>query len=141
MILGRFIFLTNKKYEIRLKRRRDTLAYSEMVSHSPLQEIRNAAQEVQRVLGSLSFPSGKEVIVEPVVIEEGEMTCKPCPCIHHGQEKPEWAIHGCSGNGHRNKVIRTTTSSFGETSDKTMGIKNSSEREWVFVHSPQVSTV
>lgn len=75
-----------------------------MSSHSSLQEIRIAAQEVQRVLGSLSFPSEKGVIVEPDVVEE-VVTCKPCRVYTHGQEKPEWAIHGCSGNGHRNKVI------------------------------------
>lgn len=118
-----------------------------MVPHSPLQEIRNAAQEVQRVLGSLSFPSGKGVIVEPSlnntfpsakcmseesdkgeklindaqlaaglqasldhrglpnldeeeleanVIEKEVVTCKPCRVHTIVQEKPEWAVYGCS---------------------------------------------
>lgn len=81
--------------------------YTEMTSSSPLQEIQNAAQEVQRVLDSLSFPSGKGGIVEPVAIDEGNTTSKPCRVYTHGQERPEWAIHGCPGNGHRNKVILT----------------------------------
>jgi hypothetical protein len=118
-----------------------------MATHSPLQEIRIAAQAVQRVLGSLSFPGGKGVIVEhdllstspsvkcsskasdtgeqlindaqlaaglqasldrrglpnldeeeleADVIEEEVVTCKPCRVHTHGQEKPEWAVHGCS---------------------------------------------
>ena len=74
---------------------------------SPLQEIINVAQEIQRELGSLPILNrGDRVIVEPVVVEE-VVSCKPCRVYTHGQEKPEWAIHGCSGNGHRNKVILT----------------------------------
>jgi hypothetical protein len=74
---------------------------------SSLQEIRNAAQEIQRELESLPILNGNDrVIVEPLVVEE-VVSCKPCRVYTHGQEKPEWAIHGCSGNGHRNKVILT----------------------------------
>jgi hypothetical protein len=82
-----------------------------MSSISPLQEITRVAQEVQRVLDTINFPSD-EVQVETIPEdEEAEaqieevMVCKPCRVYTHGQERPEWAIHGCSGNGHRNKVI------------------------------------
>ena len=74
-----------------------------MASTSPLQEIIKVAQEIQRDLETLSFPSDGEVIVEPDVIEGEVVSCKPCRVYTHGQEKPGWAIHGCSGNGHRNK--------------------------------------
>ena len=127
-----------------------------MASPSPLQEIRNAAQDVQRVLDSLSFPSGKGVIVEhdltstfPSVkcsgkasdtgeqlindaqlaagmqasldrpglpnldeaepeddVIEGEVvTCLPCGVYTMKQEKPEWAIHGCSINEPYKKIL------------------------------------
>tara|TARA_A200000113_G_C8719183_1_gene307753 strand:- start:92 stop:625 length:534 start_codon:yes stop_codon:yes gene_type:complete len=72
---------------------------------SPLQEIIKAAQDIQRDLGSLSFPSGREVIVDPVVVVEDVVSCKPCRVYTRGQEKPVWAIRGCSGNGHRNKIV------------------------------------
>ena len=73
---------------------------------SSLQEIIKVSQEIQRELGSLSILNGDDrEIVEPVVVEEEVVSCKPCRVYTHGQEKPEWAIRGCTGNGHRNKVI------------------------------------
>lgn len=76
-----------------------------MASCSPLREIIKVAQEIQRDLETLSFPSdGVEVTIEPVVVEE-VVSCKPCRVYTHGQEKPEWATHGCTGNGHHNKVV------------------------------------
>lgn len=101
MIFKKIYFLKNKI------RDREPLSYSEMSSISPLQEIRKAAQEVQRVLCSLSFPSGEGAIVEPDVIEEAVVKCKPCRLYTHGQEKPEWAIHGCPKKKHRRNELLT----------------------------------
>ena len=66
-----------------------------------LQEITMIALKVQQEMESLVFPgSVTEPVVEPV-----EPVCKPCRVYTHGQEKPDWAIHGCRGEGHPNKII------------------------------------
>jgi len=122
---------------------------------SSLQAIINVAQEIQRDLGTLSFPSGKGLIVEPDlnsafpsvectgkesdmgeqlingaqlaaglqasldhrglpnfdeeleadVIEEEVVTCLPCRVHTIVQEKPEWAVHGCSINEPYKKIL------------------------------------
>jgi len=73
---------------------------------SPLQEIIKAAQEIQRELGSLSFP-GEDVDtpLDPPLIVEEVTVCKPCRVYTHGQDKPEWAIHGCPNKKHRRNEI------------------------------------
>jgi DNA-directed RNA polymerase subunit RPC12/RpoP len=71
-----------------------------------LQEIIKVALEIQRDLGSLSVLNGDDrVIVEPGVVEEEVASCKPCRVYTMDQEKPEWAVYGCSGKGKPTSTI------------------------------------
>ena len=69
-----------------------------------LQEITKIALKVQRELENLVFLGSVEPMIEPMV-EPMVEPCKPCRVYTHGQEKPDWAIHGCLGTGHRSKII------------------------------------
>ena len=81
--------------------------YTSKASDTGEQLINDAqlAAGLQASLDRPGLPNLDEAEPEAVVIEDEVVTCKPCRVYTHGQEKPEWAIRGCSGNGHRNKVI------------------------------------